>query len=195
MNSLSKTKFNVVRLVIFTAVLMVAGVHSAFAQANTPDQAVAKMTIIGIGGDSADGSIEVVGINQLVTNPPPVSGANTPPSFSVTITKKIDRATPRLLLSAMTGETLAQVRITWTKLNSSRYEEGFSHIITLKGVLVTMVRQRPADGTNPEARFSDEYEDVTFATSTNTTVEWDYALSGGRTIIRTGWDFGRWIPK
>lgn len=199
MNSSSNLPLTVIRMAIFAAILAITGA-SAYAQSNTADQAVAKMYILGIAGSgtaaagAADGSIEVVGINQVVTNPPPTGASNTPPSFSMTITKKIDRATPRLFLSAMSGETLAQVKIIWTKTNSSRFEEAGAQTITLKGVLVTMVRQRPADTANPEARFSDEYEDVTFSVGLNTQVEWEYAVNG-RTMTYTGWDFARGFPK
>jgi hypothetical protein len=57
-----------------------------------------RKSIIAIAGDNPDGTIELVGINQQVTNPPPSSGTNTPPAFSLTITKKIDRVTPRLFV-------------------------------------------------------------------------------------------------
>lgn len=40
-----------------------------------------------------------------------------------------------------------------------------------------------------------EYEDVTFSLGSSAgspagRVVWEYALPGGRTIVRTGWDFG-----
>lgn len=57
-----------------------------------------------------------------------------------------------------------------------------------------MVRQRPADTANPEARFSDEYEDVTFSVGLNTQVEWEYAVNG-KAATYTGWDFARGFPK
>ena len=56
------------------------GTQAAYAQANTPDKAVAKMTITGIAGDNADGTIEVVGIDQRLSNPIPTGTTNPPPT-------------------------------------------------------------------------------------------------------------------
>lgn len=190
-----KTQFAAVRFAILISALTLTGVHSAYAQSSTPDKAVARMLIAGIPGDIHDGTIEVVGINQQLTNPAPSGGTNSPPAFSLTVTKKIDRATPRLFIVGVSGELLRQVKITWTKLNPTTNQEEFSHSITLEGVLVTLVRQRPANSAEPEARQSDEYEDVTFSLGSSAgtpagRVVWEYALPGGRTIVRTGWDFG-----
>ena len=78
--------------------------------------------------------------------------------------------------------------------NSATNQEEFSHSITLSNVLITSVRQRPADSNNPEARQSDEYEDVTFSVNSlagapQGKVQWDYKLPGGQTITHTAWDF------
>ncbi|MBK9706055.1 MAG: type VI secretion system tube protein Hcp [Acidobacteria bacterium] len=188
-----KIRLQAVRPAILTFIILLSGAHYAYAQVNMPDKAVAKMTITGVVGDNSDGTIEVVGINQQLTNPPPTSVSNPGPSFSITVTKKIDKATPKLFLAGMTGDVLSQVRITWTKLNSSTNQEEFSHSILLRGVLISEVRQRPADSNNPEARQSDEYEDVTFSFNSihGGTIEWSYTVQGGVTIVRTGWDFGR----
>lgn len=187
MNTSSKTHFTAVCWGILASALMFAGAHRVYAQANTPDRAIAKMTIIGISGDNPDGTIEVVGIAQQVGN---VAGKT---SISLVVTKKIDRATPQLFLSSAQGVTLSQVKVVWTKLNSATNQEEFSHSITLSHVIVTSVRQRPADSSNPEARQSDEYEDVTFSLNSLAglpmgKVTWEYVLPGGRTLVHTEYD-------
>src|SRR5262245_10509513 len=105
MKEQNRNLLNTVKFAVCATILMSMCAYSAYAQANTPDKAVAKMMIMGIPGDNADGTIEVVGIDQRASN---VGGK---PSFSLIITKKIDRATPQLFLSNMEGETLSQVKI------------------------------------------------------------------------------------
>jgi type VI protein secretion system component Hcp len=188
MNRSSKTQFTAIRLAILAGILMVSGAHRAYAQSSTPDKAIAKMTIIGIAGDNADGTIEVVGIEQrtFVT-----SGK---PNYSLVVTKKIDRATPRLFAASLEGVPLNQVKIVWTKINPTTNQEEFSHSTTLSNVMLTLVRQRPADSSNAEVRQLDEYEDLTFSVNSLAgagigKVLWEYALPGGRTLTRIGYDF------
>jgi type VI secretion system Hcp family effector len=188
MNRSSKTQLTAVRLAILTSILALAGVHSAYAQTSTPDKAFAKMTIIGIAGDNADGTIEVVGIDQKSN----ITGGK--PTFSLQVTKKIDRATPRLFVTSLETVPLAQVKIVWTKINPATNQEEFSHSITLSNVMLTSVRQRPADSSNAEARQLDEYEDLTFSVNSLAgtaigKVLWEYALPGGRVLSRVGYDF------
>ena len=184
-----------VRFAIGAGVLTLVCAYGAYAQgAGAGDKAIAKMLIAGFPGDNPDGTIEVVGIDQRLTNPPPAAGANPAPALSLMITKKIDRATPRLFVVGISGEVVRHVKITWTKINSTTNQEEFSHSITMTDVLVTSVRQRPANVADPEARQSDEYEDVTFSFASiggmpAGMIEWEYALPGGRTLVRTRWDF------
>src|SRR5262245_27497004 len=188
MNRSSKTQFTAVRLAILASILLLAGANRAYAQTSTPDKAFAKMTITGIAGDNADGTIEVVGVDQRTY----VAGGK--PTYSLTVTKKIDRATPRLFVASLEGAPLAQVRIVWTKINPATNSEEFSHSTTLTNVMLTLVRQRPADSSNAEVRQLDEYEDLTFSVNSLAgtaigKVMWEYALPGGRTLVRTGYDF------
>src|SRR5262245_49868479 len=103
----SKIQFTTIRMVVIAVALTFVSAHYAYAQGPAPDKAVAKMTIIGIPGDNPDGTIEVVGIAQQTVN----TGGK--PSYSLIITKKIDRATPQLFLSNVEGEPLKQVKIVW----------------------------------------------------------------------------------
>lgn len=188
MNRSSKTQFTAVRLAILAGILTLACAHGAYAQTSTPDKASAKMTITGIAGDNADGTIEVVGIDQRTYS----TGGK--PTYSLTVTKKIDRATPRLFVTSLEGVPLAQVRIVWTKINPATNQEEFSHSTTLTNVMLTLVRQRPADSSNAEVRQLDEYEDLTFSVNLPTgapigKVVWEYALPGGRVLSRIGYDF------
>jgi type VI secretion system Hcp family effector len=184
----SRIRFTTTLTAVIAIALTFVSAHYAYAQSSTPDKAMAKMTIVGIPGDNPDGTIEVVGIAQQMAN----TGGK--PSYSLVITKKIDRATPHLFLSNMQGAPISQVKVVWTKLNPTNNQEEFSHSITLSNVMLTSVRQRPADSSNPESRQIDEYEDVTFsvnslAGSPTGRVMWEYALPGGRTLSRVGWDF------
>jgi type VI secretion system Hcp family effector len=184
----SKIQFTTIRMAVIAVALTFASAHYAYAQSPTPDKAMAKMTIVGIPGDNPDGTIEVVGIAQQTVN----TGGKV--SYSLVITKKIDRATPQLFLSNVQGASLSQVKIVWTKINPATNQEEFSHSISLSNVMLTTIQQRPADSSNPEARQIDEYEDLTFSVNSlagtpTGKVTWEYALPGGRTLSRVGWDF------
>lgn len=186
----SKTQFDAIRLAIVSSILTLACAYSSYAQTSTPDKAFAKMTIIGIAGDNADGTIEVVGIDQRSSN----TGGKA--SYSLIVTKKIDRATPNLFMMNAQGALLAQVKIVWTKLNPSNNLEEFSHSITLSHVTVSSIRQRPADNSNPEARQSDEYEDITFSVNSVVgtpmgRVVWEYSQPGKGTLVQTAFDFAK----
>jgi len=188
MNRSSKTQLTAFQFAIFAGILMLAGAHRAYAQTSTPDKATARMTIVGIAGDNADGTIEVVGIDQRTY----INGGK--PTYSLTVTKKIDRATPRLFVASLESVPINQVKIVWTKINPATNQEEFSHSTTLSNVMLTLVRQRPADSSNAEVRQLDEYEDLTFSVNSPAgaaigKVLWEYALPGGRTLTRIGYDF------
>lgn len=190
-----KVQFQVVRTALLAILIITAGAHYAYAQANLPDKAVAKMTVTGMPGDNPDGTIEVVGINQQMIHPPPTSVTDSRPSYSIIITKKIDKASPKLFEYGAHGDALSMVIINWTRLNpTSNLEESY-YSITLRGVKIISIRQRPADSSNPEARQSDEYEDVTFSffPDHGGTVDWIYKSGAG--LARSGWDFGQNRPR
>lgn len=192
MNSYHRTLFTQLQLRLLACFLFLVGTQAAYAQVNTPDKAVAKMTIAGLAGDNADGTIEVVGIDQQLINAPSSGGTDPRPIMAFLITKKIDRATPSLFLASMRADALSLVKITWTKLNPVTNQEEFSYSITLRRAFITLVHQRPADRHSPESRQSDQYEDIRLIAGI---VEWDYVLPGGHTLAHAGWDFSTGIAR
>lgn len=191
MNGTKRNQFTWVRMAMLLGMLTLTGAGAAYAQ--TGPQAVAKMTISGMQGDNADGTIEVVGIEQQVTAAVSASGvAGGRATMALLVTKKIDRATPGLFLAVAQGRPVPVIRITWTRIDPTTNREEFSHSITLHQVMITQVSQRPADRQNPESRQMDEYEDIRISARI---VEWDYALPGGQAIVRVGWDFVNGVAR
>ena len=191
MNGSNRNLIAAVGALTFIIALTIVCAGSASAQ-GAGEKAIARMTIPGVVGDGPGGTIKVFGFTQLVTNPPPSGTGDAPPTFSLVVTKKIDPASPHMFYLSTIGRDI-NVKIVWTRINSATNQEEFSQSITITNILITSVRQRPANTADPEASQSDEYEEVTllFRASTGDVI-WETI---GRTPLRIGWDFGRGVQK
>lgn len=178
-----------IRLAILLSILTLTNSYRAYAQGNNneqPERARIKVAISGVPGDEPDGSIEAVAIDHKLTLPvsnPGGAGA-APPSFALTITKRIDKATPKLFGLAASGHAVSRVTITWTRFNPTNNRDEAYYTITLTNVEISALKQRPVSATAPESKFSAEYEDVSF---TFDRIEWSYQLPN-QGAVRDGYD-------
>ncbi len=102
------------------------------------------------------------------------SGASERPKFTLTITKPIDNATPRLMLAAAQGTTHRDAFLTFTK-------SGTGYSVKLWSVKITEVRQH-YDALDPVQPGPGNLEDVTIRFGR---ITWKY------NSVLTGWDLGR----
>jgi type VI secretion system Hcp family effector len=160
--------------------------HGAYAQGGdkeNPDTGNIKLVITGSPGDNADGSIEAFAFDQElgITQSDDTSIGKL--TFAVRITKRIDSASPRLALFLATRNQLRNVIIIWTKIDPATQQVS-SYTISLSGVVIESIRQRPINAKDPASKDIGEYEEVAFSFGR---IEWIYRMPNG-SLTRAGFD-------
>lgn len=186
-------------LIIFAGLLPLLGATAGYAQKRGKEDGRQEIrllvTIPGIPGDGAGGTIEAFGSDQSLSVPlldgPSIPGRPGKPQFSpLTIIKAVDRATPKLFVASASGTRIPTVQIDWVRKCSRNGGDEVFFTVVLQDVLITLVRSGLPNQNDPKAEPLGSVEQIGFSFGK---IQWTFFLPDG-TSVRGGFDLNEDRP-